>query len=294
MQAKVRGALSSVNLYTELSNPIGVDTSRTMCLHLPPSRHDARLGPPGRPPRRSGSLGGGDEANLSAQPNSACTHTRVPAAIPDSGWSGRPGSTAREGAATSGTGKIERVGSLPYGRSAPPIVHAPTGVSRGAAVRSACLEPVLPHHGPGAARRWGSAPGDYRHTEGREGRSSQPHKEACPRMVSTRGARARPARPGGDREAGSPDRTDSPGGARRSLEGAGLGGLRVRKWLVGAVRAYQRFGGPLFGPACRFYPSCSEYAAQVIARDGVLPGGGRALWRVLRCTPFQRGGLDLP
>ncbi|MEE8558167.1 MAG: membrane protein insertion efficiency factor YidD [Myxococcota bacterium] len=51
---------------------------------------------------------------------------------------------------------------------------------------------------------------------------------------------------------------------------------------------------PLLGPGCRFYPSCSEYAAEVVAREGVWSGGRHALSRLLRCTPFQRGGLDLP
>ncbi|MFQ5697052.1 MAG: membrane protein insertion efficiency factor YidD [Myxococcota bacterium] len=51
---------------------------------------------------------------------------------------------------------------------------------------------------------------------------------------------------------------------------------------------------PWLGNACRFYPSCSEYAATVIARDGLWTGSGRALRRLARCTPFQRGGLDLP
>jgi putative membrane protein insertion efficiency factor len=50
----------------------------------------------------------------------------------------------------------------------------------------------------------------------------------------------------------------------------------------------------VLGRGCRFYPSCSEYARAVIERDGVLWGGLRALARIARCTPFQRGGLDLP
>jgi putative membrane protein insertion efficiency factor len=51
---------------------------------------------------------------------------------------------------------------------------------------------------------------------------------------------------------------------------------------------------PLLGSACRFYPSCSEYAALVIERDGLWRGGARAFGRLARCTPLQRGGLDLP
>jgi uncharacterized protein len=44
--------------------------------------------------------------------------------------------------------------------------------------------------------------------------------------------------------------------------------------------------------ACRFQPTCSEYAATAIAQCGWLRGTGLALWRVLRCQPFSRGGFD--
>ena len=44
--------------------------------------------------------------------------------------------------------------------------------------------------------------------------------------------------------------------------------------------------------ACRFQPTCSEYAAIAIATHGPLRGGGLALWRVLRCQPLCRGGFD--
>jgi putative membrane protein insertion efficiency factor len=44
--------------------------------------------------------------------------------------------------------------------------------------------------------------------------------------------------------------------------------------------------------ACRFQPTCSEYATVAIARHGVLRGIPLALWRLLRCQPFSRGGFD--
>lgn len=44
--------------------------------------------------------------------------------------------------------------------------------------------------------------------------------------------------------------------------------------------------------ACRFQPTCSEYAAVAVAEHGLLRGGSMALWRVLRCHPFCRGGFD--
>jgi hypothetical protein len=61
---------------------------------------------------------------------------------------------------------------------------------------------------------------------------------------------------------------------------------------VALVRFYQRFISSMKPPTCRFYPSCSEYGAQAIARRGLWRGGLLALWRVLRCNPFSAGGYD--
>jgi uncharacterized protein len=64
-----------------------------------------------------------------------------------------------------------------------------------------------------------------------------------------------------------------------------------RKALIAPIRLYQKTGR--FRPAvCRFTPSCSEYAAQAIARYGVLKGVAMGAWRILRCNPFSRGGYD--
>jgi putative membrane protein insertion efficiency factor len=65
--------------------------------------------------------------------------------------------------------------------------------------------------------------------------------------------------------------------------------------MLGVIRSYQLVLSPLLGGGvCRFYPSCSEYAAAVIARDGPLRGGWKAVRRLSRCTPLQTGGVDLP
>lgn len=58
------------------------------------------------------------------------------------------------------------------------------------------------------------------------------------------------------------------------------------------IRAYQRLLGPLLGNRCKYYPSCSEYAAQAITRFGILRGLLLAAWRLLRCNPWSHGGFD--
>lgn len=62
--------------------------------------------------------------------------------------------------------------------------------------------------------------------------------------------------------------------------------------LVGLLRLYQIVLSPMTGPTCRFYPSCSSYAITAVRRHGVLRGGGLAIWRVLRCNPWNYGGVD--
>ena len=58
------------------------------------------------------------------------------------------------------------------------------------------------------------------------------------------------------------------------------------------VRGYQLLVRPLLPPACRFLPSCSEYSAGAIERHGLLRGALLAAWRLLRCNPLSRGGVD--
>jgi putative membrane protein insertion efficiency factor len=59
------------------------------------------------------------------------------------------------------------------------------------------------------------------------------------------------------------------------------------------IKVYQKVVSPLLGPRCRYYPSCSEYAAQAIGRYGILRGLVLAGWRVARCNPMSDGGVDL-
>jgi putative membrane protein insertion efficiency factor len=58
------------------------------------------------------------------------------------------------------------------------------------------------------------------------------------------------------------------------------------------IRGYKRFISPMLPPSCRFYPTCSDYAYEAIEKHGLLKGGRLAIWRVLRCNPFCKGGID--
>ncbi len=59
-----------------------------------------------------------------------------------------------------------------------------------------------------------------------------------------------------------------------------------------AIRGYKRFISPMMLPACKFTPTCSEYAIEAVEHYGVVRGLAMAVWRVLRCNPFSKGGLD--
>jgi len=67
---------------------------------------------------------------------------------------------------------------------------------------------------------------------------------------------------------------------------------RAARVLLFAVRVYQSFFSALMPSACKFYPSCSHYAAEAVRVHGARRGSWLALRRVLRCHPFSRGGVD--
>ncbi len=62
--------------------------------------------------------------------------------------------------------------------------------------------------------------------------------------------------------------------------------------LLGLIRGYKRCISPLLPRACRFYPSCSTYAAEAIERHGPARGIMLAARRIARCHPFHPGGYD--
>ncbi len=66
----------------------------------------------------------------------------------------------------------------------------------------------------------------------------------------------------------------------------------MRGLFVGAIRAYQRWVSPMLPPACKYQPTCSEYAVGAIEAQGVVRGVLWGAWRILRCNPFSAGGFD--
>ena len=66
----------------------------------------------------------------------------------------------------------------------------------------------------------------------------------------------------------------------------------MKRVVLGLLKAYQWALSPLLPPACRYVPTCSEYAREAVEEYGALRGGLKAAARVLRCHPFARGGFD--
>lgn len=66
----------------------------------------------------------------------------------------------------------------------------------------------------------------------------------------------------------------------------------MKTLVVGLLRGYKFFISPLLPPSCRFFPTCSEYAAEAVGKYGVLKGAVLGVKRILRCHPFHPGGYD--
>lgn len=65
-----------------------------------------------------------------------------------------------------------------------------------------------------------------------------------------------------------------------------------RVLVVSAIRLYQRWISPLTPPACRYVPTCSQYAVEAVEKHGILQGGWLAVRRIARCHPLHPGGYD--
>ncbi|TVZ35320.1 membrane protein insertion efficiency factor YidD [Seleniivibrio woodruffii] len=68
--------------------------------------------------------------------------------------------------------------------------------------------------------------------------------------------------------------------------------LDIKLPILFLIRLYKIFISPLLGNRCRFYPSCSDYAAEALRKKGLIKGSLMAVWRILRCSPLSKGGYD--
>lgn len=118
-----------------------------------------------------------------------------------------------------------------------------------------------------------------------ERRGAEPRQAAAAGDPSAHAGARTAAGPVPDRADGIPggDAGRSETGPRRSF-GAAL--------LVAFLHAYKRLISPLLPRACRFVPTCSEYAAEAVERYGALRGSWMGLRRIGRCHPFHAGGFD--
>lgn len=66
----------------------------------------------------------------------------------------------------------------------------------------------------------------------------------------------------------------------------------IKKAILNIIRFYQYGISPLFGPNCRFNPTCSQYTYEAIVEHGIIKGIYLGIKRILRCNPFFRGGYD--
>ncbi len=68
----------------------------------------------------------------------------------------------------------------------------------------------------------------------------------------------------------------------------------MKKILIFIVKVYQWTISPYLGSCCRFYPSCSHYALEVLERFGAFQGSWLSIKRICKCHPFHPGGFDPP
>ena len=66
----------------------------------------------------------------------------------------------------------------------------------------------------------------------------------------------------------------------------------LKSILIWLIQFYRKFLSPLKSTKCPYYPSCSQYGLEAVQKYGAVKGGLLALWRILRCNTFSKGGYD--
>lgn len=68
--------------------------------------------------------------------------------------------------------------------------------------------------------------------------------------------------------------------------------IDMKKLFIFIIKFYRKYISPMKSTKCPYIPSCSEYGMEAIEKYGALKGGVIALWRIIRCNPFSKGGYD--
>jgi putative membrane protein insertion efficiency factor len=68
----------------------------------------------------------------------------------------------------------------------------------------------------------------------------------------------------------------------------------LKIFFIGLIKFYKKFFSTILPASCKFYPSCSEYAIISIEKYGILKGILLSIFRILRCNPFSKGGINFP
>ena len=66
----------------------------------------------------------------------------------------------------------------------------------------------------------------------------------------------------------------------------------MKKKLIALIKFYRKYISPIKGTKCPYFPTCSEYGMEAIEKHGALKGGFLAIYRIIRCNPFSKGGYD--
>ena len=68
--------------------------------------------------------------------------------------------------------------------------------------------------------------------------------------------------------------------------------IDMKKLFLFIIKFYRKYISPMKSTKCPYIHSCSEYGMEAIEKYGALKGGALALWRIIRCNPFSKGGYD--
>nr|WP_287558095.1 membrane protein insertion efficiency factor YidD [Roseburia sp.] len=66
----------------------------------------------------------------------------------------------------------------------------------------------------------------------------------------------------------------------------------LKKILIALIKFYRKYISPMKTTKCPYYPTCSTYGLEAVEKYGAVKGGALALWRIIRCNPFSKGGYD--